>query len=213
MANINESKKYHFLYKTTNITNGKYYIGMHSTSNLKDGYLGSGKRLRYSIRKYGVECFKLEILEFFDSREALKNKERALVNEALLQDSMCMNLKPGGSGGFANKKHQQRACSGGGKALSAKLKVDENLRQRLSAIRSEQLKKTHDEGKIKYKGFVGHQSDEVRAKISATKKGTGTGEKNSQFGTMWITNGVENKKLKKDNTIPLGWYKGYNPKK
>ena len=43
----------HYIYKTTcNITN-KYYIGMHSTSNLEDGYLGSGKRLRYSIRKYG----------------------------------------------------------------------------------------------------------------------------------------------------------------
>jgi hypothetical protein len=35
------------------------------------------------------------------------------------------------------------------------------------------------------------------------------GSKNSQFGTMWITNGIENKKIKKDlDIIPEGWYKG-----
>ena len=34
------------------------------------------------------------------------------------------------------------------------------------------------------------------------------GMKNSSFGTMWITNGIENKKIKKTNTIPAGWEKG-----
>ena len=52
--------KYHFLYKTTNLINNKYYYGMHSTYKLDDGYLGSGKRLRYSIRKYGKENFILK---------------------------------------------------------------------------------------------------------------------------------------------------------
>jgi hypothetical protein len=35
-----------------------------------------------------------------------------------------------------------------------------------------------------------------------------SGEKNSQFGTMWITDGVTNKKIKKNDTIPEGWCKG-----
>lgn len=34
------------------------------------------------------------------------------------------------------------------------------------------------------------------------------GERNSQYGTMWITDGTNNKKLKKSEPIPDGWYKG-----
>lgn len=35
-----------------------------------------------------------------------------------------------------------------------------------------------------------------------------TQEKNSQFGSMWITNGNTNMKIKKDTPIPEGWSKG-----
>lgn len=36
--------KYHYLYKTTNLITNEFYIGVHSTYDLKDGYLGSGKK-------------------------------------------------------------------------------------------------------------------------------------------------------------------------
>ena len=38
------------------------------------------------------------------------------------------------------------------------------------------------------------------------KKGCGVGEKNSQFGSFWITNGKINKKTRSE--IPKGWYRG-----
>lgn len=38
-------KNFHFIYKTTH-NNGYYYIGRHSTKNLKDGYRGSGKWIK-----------------------------------------------------------------------------------------------------------------------------------------------------------------------
>ena len=77
--------KYHFLYKTTNLINNKYYYGMHSTYKLDDGYLGSGKILRYSIRKYGKENFVIEIIEFYSSREELVEAEIKLITEAELK--------------------------------------------------------------------------------------------------------------------------------
>lgn len=32
--------------------------------------------------------------------------------------------------------------------------------------------------------------------------------KNSQYGTMWITDGTANQKIKKEDVIPEGWRKG-----
>lgn len=50
-----------FIYKTTNLINGKIYIGK-STKNNKN-YLGSGRTLLKAIKKYGRENFKREIIE------------------------------------------------------------------------------------------------------------------------------------------------------
>ena len=75
---------------------------MHSTNNLNDEYIGSGKRLWYSINKYGKENFKCEILEMLPDRSSLKEREKQLVNEDLLKDKMCLNLAVGGEGGFGN---------------------------------------------------------------------------------------------------------------
>ena len=97
MRNID--KKYHYLYKTTNILNDKYYYGIHSTNNLEDGYLGSGTRIKYSIRKYGQENFKKEIIEYFSSRSDLIQAEIDLLTRELLENKQCMNIKFGGDCG------------------------------------------------------------------------------------------------------------------
>jgi len=73
---------------------------MHSTDNLNDGYLGSGIRITNEIRKYGAENFDRIILEYLPDRPALKARERTLVNEAMLDDPLCINLKFGGQGGW-----------------------------------------------------------------------------------------------------------------
>jgi group I intron endonuclease len=60
------------IYKTTNIINGKIYIGQDFHN--KPNYLGSGVRLRSAIKHYGRENFKKEILEYC-SLEELNDKE------------------------------------------------------------------------------------------------------------------------------------------
>lgn len=89
-------KKHHVIYKTTCSVTGRYYIGMHSTDELEDGYLGSGKRLWQSIKKHGKEAHSYQILEHLPSREALRLRETELVNEELIGDPLCMNLALGG---------------------------------------------------------------------------------------------------------------------
>lgn len=54
----------------------------------------------------------------------------------------------------------------------------------------------------------------LRRKIAAHRKVSSLGENNTQHNTMWITNGVLNRKLNRSENIPIGWSKGRTyPKK
>ena len=77
------SSKYHVIYKTTNNLNNKIYIGYHSTDNLTDDYLGSGKILNEAINKYGIQNFSKEILYVFPTKEEALEKEKEIVNMEL----------------------------------------------------------------------------------------------------------------------------------
>lgn len=88
--------RYYFVYKTTNKKNGKYYIGVHGTNSLDDGYLGSGKYLADAIIYYGVECFEREILSFHSSYDEALAKEIELVGPEQVNDDNCYNLVWGG---------------------------------------------------------------------------------------------------------------------
>ncbi len=94
-----QRRKFHFIYKTTCVITGRYYIGMHSTDDMGDGYVGSGKQLWNSIRKHGRESHQCEVIEMYESREAARLREQELVDDDLLKDEMCMNICRGGGYG------------------------------------------------------------------------------------------------------------------
>ena len=56
--------RYHFTYQTKCLINNKTYIGVHSTKNLKDSYIGSGIALKKAIAKHGRKNFVCTILSF-----------------------------------------------------------------------------------------------------------------------------------------------------
>lgn len=92
-------KDYHLVYKTTNLVNGKTYIGVHSTNNIDDGYLGSGCIFKKALKKYGKENFKREILFNFDTLNQAYEKEKELVDLEFINQSTTYNCKVGGEQG------------------------------------------------------------------------------------------------------------------
>jgi hypothetical protein len=103
-----------YLYKIENLLDGKYYIGVHKTSNLEDGYFGSGKRLHQAIVKYGVDNFKKTVIQFFDSEEDMFSAEAKIVNEDFVNDKQTYNMKVGGNGGwsYVHEKELNRGFTG-----------------------------------------------------------------------------------------------------
>lgn len=205
-----KEKKYHFIYKTTNLLNGKYYIGMHSTDNLNDGYMGSGKRLRYSINKHGKENHKVEILEFFGNRIELKEKEKNIVDIKLISQDNCLNLMTGGEGGLISEEHHKKMRQGSSLWWHEKWK-DEKFRAEHNERSGLRMVDHHKNGKIKYDTFTGKKHKKKSKQKMSYKAKLRIGESNSQFGTCWITKDGLNKKIKKEELnsfISLGWNKG-----
>ena len=198
---------FYTIYKTTNNINGKYYIGKHKTQNLDDNYLGSGKILNHAIKKHGINNFTKEYLFIFDNEEDMNNKEAELVSIEFIKEDTNYNLAPGGKGGFAYEtsikgnivavkkiKHLYATCA------VFKAKTDKHMAAmtKVSQINNPNgtfYGKTH--------------SDETKLKMSKSNTHM-KGSNNSQYGTMWIHSLEEkiSKRIKKDEIIPEGWYKG-----
>lgn len=66
------------IYKTTNLVNGRQYIGK-SVRN-RPSYLGSGSILKKAIQKYGKENFVKEIIDKCSSIDELKEREEYWLN-------------------------------------------------------------------------------------------------------------------------------------
>ena len=213
-------KKYNYLYKITNLINGKFYYGIHSTDNLNDGYMGSGTCLHEAYNKYGIENFQKEILEFRDTRKEIFDLEKEIVNNELVKNHKCYNITIGGKGlslGFfiaydkiekINKQITQKdfdtnpdryqGCSSG--------KVPVLIDGEYKHISCEEYSK----GEYQTVWSGKHHSEETKQKMSDSAKER-KGEKNSQYGTCWIIKNNEIKKIKKeelDNYLCDGWKKG-----
>lgn len=212
---------YYTIYKTTNLINGKIYIGMHKTQDLDDNYLGSGKILRRAINKHGVDNFIKEYLFIFDNQEDMNNKEKELVSEEFIKEDTNYNLKIGGDGGwdYVNTKYPNSPMYG--KSLTPETK------KILSNIMLEKYKNDEEYyhtqkqhminiGKIYQKNnpngaFYGKShTEEFKRHIGKINSIKQKGSNNSNYGNMWIYSLEEkmSKCISKNEAIPEGWCKG-----
>lgn len=102
----------YIVYKTTNLINGKIYVGVHKTNpDIFDGYIGCGinhkdkkksrtKGFPAAVRKYGYENFKREILAIFpytqEGHDDAYRMEGEIVNEEFVRSKNTYNLVLGG---------------------------------------------------------------------------------------------------------------------
>ena len=91
-----------FVYITTNLVNGRRYIGkrVFDTAGRWRTYLGSGVVLKRAIQKYGFHNFKRKIIDYAATDEELCLKEKfwiAFFNATL--DNTFYNIASGGDGG------------------------------------------------------------------------------------------------------------------
>ena len=87
---------YFTVYKITNILNSMIYIGVHSTEDLNDNYMGSGTSIKADIKKYGRSNFIKEILYIFDNKDDMLQKEVEIVTEEFILREDTYNIRLGG---------------------------------------------------------------------------------------------------------------------
>ena len=206
---------FYTIYKTTNIINGKFYIGKHKTKCLADGYMGSGKILKHAIAKYGLDNFHKEILYICKDEDHMNLLESILIVPDV---EINYNLCDGGKGGWSYLNRTGRNISDNQKDAARKILYEIALPAANHPNRYDDKMKSLEKANRKKQELYPHSpfygknhSVEWKEKQSKIMKSKTKGNLNSQYGTCWITNGVENKKIKKeelDSWVELGYNKG-----
>lgn len=163
------------IYKTTNLVNGKQYIGRDKYNN--PNYFGSGRLLKKAVRKYGKENFKKEILEVCCSFEHMVEREEYWLNHYDAgNNKMFYNMHNNGAGGMgvSGEKHY----------MYGKHHTEERKRK-WSESRKGEKNGMYGKGYLlkgeKNYWYGKHLPEEVRKKISESRQG----EKNHNYGKKY----------------------------
>lgn len=178
-----------FIYKWTR-DDGYYYIGVHKGDE-NDGYIGSGIKFRDMYNK-NPSRWKRDILYRYDKYEDALEAEKEIVNEDLLNDTLCVNLRIGDKGGSLNHSEETKekiSLSHTGKVMS------DEWKQKRSEIMKEQWEDTEYREYMssiakKQKGKV--FSEEHKKNISKAKRGSKLNLSDEQREILSIRTSGEN---------------------
>lgn len=177
---------YGYVYLTTNLVNGRKYIGQHKSEQFTENYKGSGKILRQAFDKYGWSNFRVELLEECDSKEDLDRSEVKWISDmnAVYSDEY-YNIAFGGSSRHGPISEDQK------KALS-------------------EFGKTRTGCKNPFYGK--HHTEETINKIKeANSKRDDFSSCGANRGKVIVNNGEVNKFISPDEDLPEGFVYGRKP--
>lgn len=113
------------IYKTTNLINGKFYIGQDTNNNPR--YFGSGVKIKLAIKKYGKENFTKEILQYCYNQEELNEREKYWIKQTNAIE-IGYNLAEGGFGCSNMSDEIKKKISNAKKGV--KLNISEETREK-----------------------------------------------------------------------------------
>lgn len=177
------------VYKTTNLVNGKIYVGVDSNNDPK--YLGSGKLLKKAISKYGSTNFSKETLkEFLTSEEAFLYETYLIDKLGAINSKNYYNIKSGGKGGHNNHDYSGENNPMYGKSMRELLiskygeeeglcrmnemrrKGAESTRGQKRIFTEEHCKSISDSRVIFFSRISEEEKKELNSKISTGMKGS-----------------------------------------
>lgn len=207
----------YYTYELIDPRNNKvFYVGkgyknrMYSHFNtVKSGQILRNTKLNNKLKKLIKENLKPLYRKIeTDIEQVAFDKEIELI-EFYGKENLC-NLTDGGRGGmppFTKEEERQWHIKGAIATNKIRTKYFQKKYKEDKKFKAKMVKSWSNAQKKRYKTQDNpmkdrKHSEESRKKMSISQ----SGEKNSQFGTIWITNGVENRKTK--NKIPKGWAQG-----
>ena len=116
---------YYIIYETTNLKSGKYYIGVHKQKEYPykcDGYYGSSEIIKKLDKKYLWR----ETLFVFNNKKQAYDKEIEILNECLISNPNCYNMKNGGFGGWDGAVRKLKMLSKNKKWVEKRNKLIKN---------------------------------------------------------------------------------------
>ena len=219
---------YGYIYKTTNLINGKIYIGQKKSNKfLHESYLGSGNYIKAAINKYGRDNFSVEIIDTAQTKEELNQKEIFYIKKYNSTDmAVGYNIHSGGRGGILTGDAESWSNARKG-PLNGRYgaEVSTETRNKIGEAnskytRTEEVKKRISnslKGRPKPEGFG--------AKVSAAQKGRVKSELELEHlrignlkaaeknrGKHIYNNGEHEIRLHDSDTIPEGFVRGRLPK-
>lgn len=190
MSNIKNKFEFYFIYEIINLINNKKYVGFHATNNDYDNYFGSGKLLKKSILKYGIENFIMGIIEYVDLND-WREKEIYWIKEMKSYiDDGGYNLTHGGEGSLGRKLSEE-----------AKLKISIANKNRIVSNET-RLKLSNVSSGEKNGMFNKLHSNYAKLKISIANKGKT--RIMSEQTKLKISNAQLGKKLSEQTKIKIG---------
>lgn len=197
------------------------YFGKSTTQNIEK-YPGSGKVWTRHLKKHKVKPVHLWSSDWYYDTSIIRFALKFSRINKIVESKKWANLKDenGIDGNFDHINKNGLNVYEGKEELDKWKFVNLATPKRLELLKTdfeflEIFRMNVSDGLKKHFEINGHHwigkkhSDETKLKISEKSSIHQKGQGNSQYGTMWITNGNENKKIKKDvDIIPDGWYKG-----